>query len=167
MHRAAIIVNINQHGNHNLWCLMSGIVMHELMHAAGFWHEQSRADRDDYITINWANIQAGMEFNFLKYDLRWWWWWWWWWGDDELKASQSQEDRSPRSRLRYLLCDALRAVCFCQGNLGFSGKLKILSFSISVSVWPCGVVQPGPVVFYCDISEQRAAHHSCQEEDQV
>jgi len=50
-------------------CVYTGIVMHELMHATGFWHEQSRADRDKHITINWSNIQSGMEFNFLKYDL--------------------------------------------------------------------------------------------------
>ncbi|XP_063870239.1 zinc metalloproteinase nas-4-like isoform X1 [Scylla paramamosain] len=48
-------------------CLYVGIVMHECMHAAGFWHEQSRADRDSYITINTANVQAGMEYNFQKY----------------------------------------------------------------------------------------------------
>ena len=50
-------------------CVYTGIVIHELMHATGFWHEQSRADRDQHITINWNNIQSGMEFNFLKYDL--------------------------------------------------------------------------------------------------
>jgi len=50
-------------------CVYAGIVMHELMHAAGFFHEQSRTDRDDFITINWGNIQSGMENNFLKYDL--------------------------------------------------------------------------------------------------
>ena len=43
--------------------------MHELMHASGFWHEQSRADRDNHVTINWNNIKSGMEYNFLKYDL--------------------------------------------------------------------------------------------------
>ncbi|XP_069950740.1 zinc metalloproteinase nas-4-like [Cherax quadricarinatus] len=48
-------------------CLYVGIVMHELMHAAGFWHEQSRADRDNYITINKLNVQSGMWYNFEKY----------------------------------------------------------------------------------------------------
>ena len=40
------------------------------MHTAGFWHEQSRADRDKFITVHWDNIKPGWEPNFLKYDLR-------------------------------------------------------------------------------------------------
>ena len=41
-------------------CMVSGIVQHELIHVLGFFHEQSRPDRDAYVSIQWANIDPGM-----------------------------------------------------------------------------------------------------------
>jgi hypothetical protein len=50
-------------------CFYVGPVRHESMHAAGFWHEQSRADRDDYVQVNWENIESDKLHNFNKYEL--------------------------------------------------------------------------------------------------
>jgi hypothetical protein len=45
-----------------------GTIMHEFLHAFGFYHEQSRSDRDDWIIVNYDNIQEGKEHNFRKYE---------------------------------------------------------------------------------------------------
>jgi acylphosphatase len=44
-----------------------GSTIHEICHAAGVWHEQSREDRDRFVRILWQNIQAGMEHNFNQH----------------------------------------------------------------------------------------------------
>lgn len=47
-------------------CVHHGVIVHEFMHAAGFWHEQSRYDRDKHVVINWKNIIGDMKYNFGK-----------------------------------------------------------------------------------------------------
>jgi hypothetical protein len=47
-------------------CTM-GSTIHEIGHVIGLWHEQSREDRDVFVTINWANITPGTEHNFNQH----------------------------------------------------------------------------------------------------
>jgi hypothetical protein len=41
-------------------------VAHEIMHALGFLHEQSRWDRNDWVQINWNNIVSGSRIQFFR-----------------------------------------------------------------------------------------------------
>uniref|UniRef100_UPI0037E71363 hatching enzyme 1.2-like n=1 Tax=Semicossyphus pulcher TaxID=241346 RepID=UPI0037E71363 len=45
-------------------CVFLQIVQHELLHALGFDHEQTRSDRDEHVRILLRNVQPGTERNF-------------------------------------------------------------------------------------------------------
>jgi hypothetical protein len=56
-----------QGGQQGIW-LHSGCdlgnTIHEIGHTVGLWHEQSREDRNSYVTVHYENIIAGYEHNF-------------------------------------------------------------------------------------------------------
>ncbi|XP_050080869.1 zinc metalloproteinase nas-15-like [Anopheles maculipalpis] len=48
-------------------CFTHGTIVHELIHALGFYHMQSATERDQYVDILWQNIAPGREGNFQLY----------------------------------------------------------------------------------------------------
>jgi hypothetical protein len=45
-------------------CQAMGMIAHEILHAAGFYHEHQRTDRDQYITIVWDEMEPAVRDNF-------------------------------------------------------------------------------------------------------
>eukprot|EP00111_Clytia_hemisphaerica_P024564 TCONS_00072424-protein len=44
--------------NLGVGCFTHGVLIHEIMHGLGVWHEQSRGDRDQHIKINYHNMKC-------------------------------------------------------------------------------------------------------------
>ncbi|XP_052706401.1 uncharacterized protein LOC128181881 [Crassostrea angulata] len=64
-------------GMHESGCMSVGISIHEMLHAAGLMHEQSRSDRDEYIRMIKENLKENIDngnmaktstFDFNAYD---------------------------------------------------------------------------------------------------
>jgi hypothetical protein len=51
-------------GGHS--CLHNGVIMHEILHALGFWHMHQYDGRYSHISINWQNIQQGLAHAFNR-----------------------------------------------------------------------------------------------------
>ena len=47
-------------------CVFSSVVIHELGHAIGFYHEHTRPDRDNFIDVLYDNVANGFERQFEK-----------------------------------------------------------------------------------------------------
>jgi hypothetical protein len=48
-------------------CFYTQVIQHELLHVTGFFHEQSRPDRDNFLEIHLENVEPSMQHNFNKY----------------------------------------------------------------------------------------------------
>lgn len=49
-------------------CRSVGATQHEIGHVIGFYHEQSRPDRDDHVLVTETNVARGRLWEFKKYD---------------------------------------------------------------------------------------------------
>jgi Astacin (Peptidase family M12A) len=49
------------------YCFRLYTIVHEFIHAIGFYHMQSATERDDYVRIDFDSITPGSEHNFNKY----------------------------------------------------------------------------------------------------
>jgi len=62
---------VGRHGNRQIisigkGCERKGTIMHELLHTLGFYHEQNRYDRDNYVVVHMDNVPSARKDDFAK-----------------------------------------------------------------------------------------------------
>ncbi|GBP12079.1 Zinc metalloproteinase nas-15 [Eumeta japonica] len=62
------VLNLSRRHPVSRGCFRHGTIVHEFLHALGFYHMQSSPDRDDYVDIKWENIVEPARHNFRKYN---------------------------------------------------------------------------------------------------
>ena len=88
-------------------------IVHEFIHAFGFYHEHMRPDRDDYVEIIWKNIPEGLWYLF-----------------DKIAGSETFGVEYDGRSVMHYTSNAFTNNSFGDGNT-IKSKVKIQSFKIS------------------------------------
>lgn len=51
-------LNLQPNDSNRNGCIHAGIIMHELIHAIGFFHQHVVPDRDNFVTVYWENLST-------------------------------------------------------------------------------------------------------------
>lgn len=49
-------------------CIHPRVIVHEFLHALGFYHMQSSYEREKFVRVAWEHIQQGLAHNFNQYE---------------------------------------------------------------------------------------------------
>ena len=117
----------------------TGNAIHEIGHTVGLWHEQSREDRDSFVTIHWDKIQAGYENNFTQKITD---------GDDIGTYDYGSIMHYPRNAFSIDGTDTITPINPASAQIGQRNALSAGDIAAVNTIYTCsqGICSPGPFI---------------------